>query len=64
MGSGFERMEGCVCGGIEFRYRVHLDLPDFKFVPLMFVTLGLGTQIPILRTILHGLGTQTQGYKP
>ena len=37
---------------------------NFKFVSLMFVTLGLGSQIPLLRAIFHGLGTQTQGDKP
>ena len=41
-----------------------LPVKDFKFVPLMFVTLGFGSQIPLLRTTFHGLGTQTQGYKP
>ena len=44
---GSRGWEGAFLEGIGFRYRVHLDLPDFKFVPLMFVTLGLGTQIPI-----------------
>ena len=37
---------------------------DFKFVPLMFVPLGFGSQIPLLRAIFHGLRTQTPGYKP
>ena len=32
---------------------------DFKFVPLMFVPLSFGSQIPLLRAIFHGLGTQT-----
>ena len=31
---------------------------DFKFVPLMFVPLSFGPQIPLLRAIFHGLGTQ------
>ena len=29
----------------------------------MFVTLGFGSQMPLLRAIFRGLGTQTQGYK-
>ena len=29
-------------------------IKDFKFVPLMFVTLGVGYQIPLFRTIFHG----------
>ena len=38
-------------------------IKDFKFVPLMFVPLGSGSQMPLLRAIFHDLGTQTQGYK-
>ena len=37
---------------------------DFKFVPLVFVTLGFGAQISLLRAIFHGFGTQTQGTNP
>ena len=37
---------------------------DVKFVPVMFVSLGFESQNPLLRAIFHGLGTQTQGYKP
>ena len=32
---------------------------DFKFAPLMFVTLGLGSQISLLRAIFRGLGAQS-----
>ena len=35
---------------------------DFKFVPLMFVTLGFGPQILLSRAIFHGSGTQA--HKP
>ena len=35
------------------------EVKDFEFVPLMFVTLGLGCQIPLLGAALHGLGTKT-----
>ena len=31
---------------------------DFKFVPLMCVPRSFGSQIPLLRAIFHGLGTQ------
>ena len=31
-------------------------MKDLKFVPLMFVILALGSQIPLLRAIFHGLG--------
>ena len=34
---------------------------DIMFVSSMFVSLGLGTQIPLLNAMFHGLGTQTQG---
>ena len=34
---------------------------DFKSVPVLFVTLGLGSQILFFRAIFHGLGTQTPG---
>ena len=34
-----------------------------KFERLVFVTLGFESQIPLLRAIFHGFGTQTQGYK-
>ena len=34
------------------------------FEDLMFVTLGFGSRISLLRAIFHGLGTQTQGTKP
>ena len=34
------------------------DVKDCKFVPFMFVTLGFGSQIPLLRAIFHGLGAQ------
>ena len=37
---------------------------DVKFVPLMFVTPGFGSQLPLFRAIFHFLGTQIQGYKP
>ena len=30
----------------------------------MFVTLGLGSQIALLRAIFHGLEIQAQGYIP
>ena len=33
-------------------------IKDFKFLPLMFVPLSFGSQIPLLRAILPGLGTQ------
>ena len=47
------------------KFRVFpLLFKDCKFVPLMFVTLGVGSPIPLLRASFHGLGTQTQGYKP
>ena len=36
-------------------------LKDVKFIPLMYVTLGFGSQIPLLRAIFHGLETQTPG---
>ena len=35
---------------------------DFEFVPLMFATRGLGSPNILLKA--HGLGTQTQRYKP
>ena len=41
-----------------------LKVADSKVVPLMFVNLGSGSQIPLLRAIFRGLGTQTQGYEP
>ena len=31
---------------------------DFKFVPLVFVTLGFGSQIPLLRAVFHSLAAQ------
>ena len=40
-----------------------VKVKDLWFAPLMFATLGFGSQIPLLRAIFHGLGTQTQGYK-
>ena len=39
-------------------------IKDFKFVPLIFVTIGFGSQIPLRRAIFYGLGAQTQGYEP
>ena len=41
-----------------------LKVKDSKVVPLMFVNLGSGSQIPSLRAIFRGLGTHTQGYEP
>ena len=41
-----------------------LTLQDLEFVLEMLVTLGFGSQTPLLRTIFHGLGTKAQGYKP
>ena len=35
-----------------------------EFVPLMFLTLGLGPNYPYLGAVFHGLGIQTQRYKP
>ena len=45
--------------------RPHILLTkDFEFVPLMFVTLGFGSKIPLLnKAIFRGLGTPIQGYK-
>ena len=37
---------------------------NFKFVPLMFLTVGIRAHIPLLRTIFHVLGNQIRGYKP
>ena len=37
---------------------------DFKFVALMFVTQGFGSQIPFLRAIFHGLGPKPKGTDP
>ena len=48
----------------EMETAVIVIIKDFKFVPLMFVPLGFGPQIPLMRAIFHGLGIQTQGYKP
>ena len=39
------------------------SIKDFKFVPSMFVILGFGSQIPLLKAVFHGLGTQAQRYK-
>ena len=36
---------------------------DFDFVLFMVVTLDFGSQIPLLGTMFHGLGTKTQGSK-
>ena len=38
----------------EATFSVHPTLKDFKFVPLMFVTLGFGSQILVFRAIFHG----------
>ena len=46
---------------IQFSMAGVLFFKDFKFVPLMFVTLGLRSQIPLVRAIFRGLGTQIPG---
>ena len=45
-------------GGAKVGLRVLGLIRDFKFVPLLFVPLGFGFQMPLLTTIVHGLGAQ------
>ena len=48
-----EGMEGFRVWGVALT-----GIKDFKFVPLMFVTLGFRSQIPLFRTIFRALRTQ------